>query len=73
MPFSRSRSIESITRSVQRLVRGERAGLAEHLVDQRRLAVVDVSDDGDVADVVCVRSAAEEESSWGSSSLRAAG
>ncbi len=33
------------------LVRGERAGLAQHRVDQRRLAVVDVRDDGDVADV----------------------
>ena len=36
----------------ERLVRGERAGLAQHLVDERRLAVVDVGDDGDVADVV---------------------
>ena len=33
------------------LVRGEHAGLAEHRVDERRLAVVDVGDDRDVADV----------------------
>ena len=33
------------------LVRAERAGLAEHRVDERRLAVVDVGDDGDVAQV----------------------
>ena len=32
------------------LVRGEGAGLAQQLVDQGRLAVVDVGDDGDVAD-----------------------
>ena len=31
------------------LVRGEGAGLAQQLVDQRGLAVVDVGDDGDVA------------------------
>ncbi len=34
-----------------RLVRAEGAGLAEHRVDQRRLAVVDVGHDGDVAQV----------------------
>ena len=33
------------------LVGGERAGLAEHRVDQRGLAVVDVGDDRDVAEV----------------------
>ena len=33
------------------LVLAERAGLPEHRVDERRLAVVDVRDDGDVADV----------------------
>ena len=33
------------------LVRAERAGLAEHRVDERGLAVVDVGDDGDVAQV----------------------
>ena len=34
-----------------RLVRAEDAALPEHGVDQRRLAVVDVGDDGDVAEV----------------------
>jgi hypothetical protein len=34
------------------LVRGEGAGLLQHAVDDGGLAVVDVSDDGDVADVV---------------------
>jgi len=34
----------------QMLVRGERAGLAQQLVDQRGLAVVDVGDDRDIAD-----------------------
>ena len=34
------------------LVGAERAGLAEHGVDERGLAMVDVGDDGDVADVV---------------------
>ena len=34
------------------LVRAERAGLAEHRVDEGGLAVVDVGDDGDVAEVV---------------------
>ena len=33
------------------LVLAERAGLPEHGVDQRRLAVVDVGDDRDVAEV----------------------
>ena len=31
-------------------VRGKGAGLAQQLVDQRGLAVVDVGDDGDIAD-----------------------
>ena len=35
------------------LVRPEGAGLAEHRVDEGRLAVVDVGDDGDVAEVAC--------------------
>ena len=53
MPFSRSRSFESIMRSSSaRGVRGERTGLLEHGVDQGGLAVVDVGDDGDVTDVV---------------------
>ena len=33
------------------LVRGERARLREQLVDERRLAVVDVGDDRDVAKI----------------------
>ena len=33
------------------LVLAERSGLPEHRVDERRLAVVDVGDDGDVADI----------------------
>ena len=52
MPFSRSRSPESMTRSTSGLVGAERAGLAEHRVDEGGLAVVDVGDDGDVAQVV---------------------
>ena len=40
------------------LVGAERAGLAEHGVDQRRLAVVDVGDDGDVAEGVAARKSA---------------
>ena len=35
------------------LMRGEGAGLAQQLVDQRGFAVVDVGDDGDVANVAC--------------------
>jgi hypothetical protein len=34
------------------LIGAEGAGLPEHGVDERRLAVVDVGDDGDVAEVV---------------------
>ncbi len=37
------------------LVRAEGAGLPEHVVDERGLAVVDVGDDGDVADGVRTR------------------
>ena len=33
------------------LVRPERAGLAEHRVDERRLAVIDVGDDREIAQV----------------------
>ena len=33
------------------LILAERAGLAEHLVDERRLAVIDVGDDGDVTNL----------------------
>ena len=52
MPFSRSRSIESMTRVGDVLVGAEGAGLPEHGVDERRLAVVDVGDDRDVAEVL---------------------
>ena len=53
MPFSRSRSPESITRSATllRLVGREGPGLAQHRVDERGLAVVDVGDDRDVPQV----------------------
>jgi hypothetical protein len=40
------------------LVRGEHARLAQHRVDQRRLPVVDVGDDRDVAYVLTGRHAA---------------
>ena len=33
------------------LIFAERAGLAKHLVDQRRLAVIDVRDDGDITNL----------------------
>jgi hypothetical protein len=35
-----------------RLAQVERAGLAQELIDERRLAVIDVRDDGDVAEVL---------------------
>ena len=50
MPRSRSSGFESITRSCDDLIVAKRAGLAEHLVHQRGLAVIDVGDDGDVTD-----------------------
>ena len=34
------------------LAGAELAGLAQHLIDQRRLAVVDVGDDGNVSQIV---------------------
>ena len=52
MPFSRSRSPESMHAVDDGLVRAEGAGLAEHRVDERGLAVVDMGDDRDVAQVV---------------------
>ena len=52
MPFSRSRSPESIDAVGQLLVGAERAGLAQQGVDQGRLAVVDVGHDGHVPDVL---------------------
>ena len=54
MPFSRSRSIESMHALGDVLVVAERAGLPEQRVDERRLAVVDVRDDGDVPQIVSV-------------------
>jgi hypothetical protein len=36
-------------------VLGERPGLPQQRIDERRLAVVDVRDDGDVSDVVAGR------------------
>ena len=49
MPFSRSRSIESMTRSATSWLARNDAGLAQHGVDEGGLAVVDVGDDRDVA------------------------
>ena len=56
MPRSRSRSLLSIARSCDLLVVAERAGLLQQPVDQGRLAVVDVRDDRDVAQVHMARS-----------------
>ena len=53
MPFSRSRSFESITRSMT-LVRAEDARLAEHEVDEGGLAVVDVGHDGHVPNLLTI-------------------
>jgi hypothetical protein len=55
MPRSRSSAKESITRSGYLLVRPEGAGLVQHGIDERRLAVVNVRDDGDVANVGSTR------------------
>ena len=49
MPRSFSRSFEVHRPLLDPLVVAERAGLRQQLVDERRLAVVDVGDDGDVA------------------------
>ena len=51
MPFSRSRSIESMTRSSTCLIGPEGARLPQQLIHERGLPVVDVSDDGDIADM----------------------
>ncbi len=40
-----------MTRVTTSLVLAEGAGLLQHVIDQRRLAVVDVGDDGDITDV----------------------
>ena len=52
IPFSRSRSVESMHAFDEVLVGAEGARLPEHRVDERRLAVVDVRDDREVAQVV---------------------
>ena len=52
IPFSRSRSVESMHALADVLVLAERARLPEHRVDERRLPVVDVGDDRDVAQIV---------------------
>ena len=51
MPRSRSRSFESRMQIADELILTERAALAEQAVHERRLAVVDVRDDGDIAKV----------------------
>ena len=51
MPRSRSRSLESMRALGHLLVGAEGAALAQQLVDQRGLAVVDMRDDRDVADI----------------------
>ena len=50
MPRSRSSSFESSDALGDLLVGAERAALAQQLIDQRRLAVIDMRDDRDVAD-----------------------
>ena len=49
MPRSRSSSFESMTRSTWRFIGAKRAALLQHGVDQRGLAMVDVGDNGDIA------------------------
>ena len=58
MPRSRSRSLESMTRSTTCFVGAECAALAQHGVHQGGLAVVDVGDDGDVANAGIQKSVA---------------
>ena len=52
IPRSRSRSLESRICSPDQLRFAKPPALPQHAIDQRRLAVVDVGDDGDVADVL---------------------
>ena len=52
MPFSRSEIVGVHHPLGQRFVGAEDARLTEHVVDEGGLAVVDVGDDGDVADVL---------------------
>ena len=51
MPRSFSRSLLSITRSASTVRSLKRARLLEQLVDEGGLAMVDVGDDGDIAEV----------------------
>ena len=51
MPRSRSRSFEVHGALHDALVLAERAGLLQQPIDQRGLAMVDVSDDGNIAKV----------------------
>jgi hypothetical protein len=52
MPRSFSMSFESMTRSMSPARSPKRAGLLQQLVHQRGFAVVNVGDDGDIADVL---------------------
>jgi len=52
MPRSRSRSLESMTRSTTASLARKMPELPEHGVDEGGFAVVDVGDDGDVANVL---------------------
>ncbi len=54
------------------LVGAKRPGLPEHLVHQRGLAVVDVCDDGDVANHVCRFPLRKSPAMWASNRTRAA-
>jgi hypothetical protein len=54
IPRSFSRSFESIGPLLHALVVAEGAGLAEQLVDERRLAMIDVGDDRHVAEAHCI-------------------
>ena len=51
MPRSFSRSLRSMRALGHLLMLAERAGLAEELVDEGGLAVIDMGDDRDVADL----------------------
>ena len=51
IPFSRSRSVESITRSATSWF-SRTSPPPEHPVDERGLPVVDMRHDGDVAEIV---------------------
>ena len=51
IPFSRSRSFEVHDQLADLLVGGENARLLQQSIDERGLAMVDVRDDRDVADV----------------------